>query len=121
MLCRLRWRQISGKKTKTKARRRKIQQALKQPLKIPVEEASTLEDTLGIFLIEHEKLTSSLADLVQRVVNPPDLTLAAQTVLTAQLELGIDALLLERLARSSEDGGAYKEMLQQFLGCEKGA
>ena len=58
------------------------------------EEGGTLEDALGILGIEREESTGGLAELGQGVLDAPDLALAAEAVLTDELELGVEALLL---------------------------
>jgi hypothetical protein len=54
--------------------------------------------------VQGEQLTSDGAHFGQDVVDAPDLALVAQTELTAQLELGVDALLLERATRCAVRG-----------------
>ena len=58
------------------------------------EEGGTLEDALGILGIERQEGTGGLAELGQGVLDAPDLALAAEAVLTDELELGVEALLL---------------------------
>ena len=58
------------------------------------EEGGTLEDALGILGIERQESTGGLAELGQGVLDAPDLALAAEAVLTDELELGVEALLL---------------------------
>jgi len=64
------------------------------------EESVALEEALGVLLVQGEKLTSSLADLGQGVLDTPDLTLVLQAVLANELELLVETLLLEWTAWS---------------------
>lgn len=68
----------------------------------------TLEKTLGVLLVESEKLTSSTTDLGKGELDTPDLTLVAQTIFTDDLELGVtrwgdDVLIREGLQDVSRD------------------
>jgi len=63
------------------------------------QEGSTLEEALGVLLVEREELTSSLADLGELVVHSPHLALVAETVLSAEPELSVETLLFERASR----------------------
>ena len=58
------------------------------------EEGGALEDALGILGVEGEEGTGGLSELGQGVLDAPDLALAAEAVLTDELELGVEALLL---------------------------
>ena len=69
------------------------------------DDGSSLEDSAGILLVQSQQLTSSLhshhepsrthlADLRQHQLSSPDLTLAAQTVLSANAELLVQTLAL---------------------------
>lgn len=58
------------------------------------EESSTLEEALGVLLVEREQLTSGVADLRQSELNAIDLALATQAVLADKLELHVQALLV---------------------------
>lgn len=64
------------------------------------EESSTLEKALGILLVEGQQLTGSVADLRQSELHTIDLALAAQTVLTNEAELLVEALLVAQKAGS---------------------
>jgi len=66
------------------------------------EKGSTLEDALGVLLVEREKDTGRLTDLGHLKLDPPDLTLAAEAVLSEELELSVETLLLERATRGLE-------------------
>jgi len=59
------------------------------------EESSTLEQSLGMVLLELEELTGGLSHLSQSVVNSPHLTLVLEAILSHNLELRIQAILLE--------------------------
>lgn len=56
----------------------------------------TLEETLGVLLVELEELTSGTSDLGEGEGNAPDLTLVAKTVLTSELKLTVETGRLER-------------------------
>jgi hypothetical protein len=56
---------------------------------------ASLKDPLGILLIERQQLTSALTELGEHARDTENLTLVAQTVLSAQLQLGVETLLLE--------------------------
>lgn len=58
----------------------------------------SLENTTCVFLIESKQHASIVADTAQRILNPPELTLVAETILSNKLQLGIETLLLERPA-----------------------
>ena len=61
-------------------------------------ECGTLENTFGIFGIEGEKSTCGLSELGQGILTAPDFALASEAVLAHELELGVEALLLEGTA-----------------------
>jgi hypothetical protein len=67
------------------------------------QESSTLEQALGILLIESEKLTSGVADLGQGELNAVNLALVLQTELADKLKLGIETFLVALGARSLVD------------------
>ena len=54
----------------------------------------TLEQTLGITLVQGQELSGSLTDLGKSVTNSPYFVLVSQTVLTDQLQLLVKTLLL---------------------------
>ena len=58
-----------------------------------------LEDALLIVLGQRKKLTRRLTELTQNHLDPPELALVAESILSHDLELAIEALLLERTAR----------------------
>ena len=55
-------------------------------------EGVTLEETLGILVIELEQLTGSTTNLGQGELDTPDLTLVSQTVLADELQLGVPGI-----------------------------
>ena len=57
------------------------------------QERIALEQALRFLLVEREQITSSLADLGERVAHAPHLVLVAQTELADELELLIETLL----------------------------
>jgi hypothetical protein len=69
---------------------------------IPVhasQQSLSLEDTTSVLLIQGQQHTSIVADTAQSVLHPPNLTLVAETILSDQLQLSIETLLLEGPAR----------------------
>lgn len=56
----------------------------------------TLEKTLGVFVIELEKLTSGTTDFREGESDTPDFALVTETVLAGELELSIETSGLER-------------------------
>jgi hypothetical protein len=56
---------------------------------------ASLEDPLGILLVQSQQLTGALAELCEHTGDTKNLTLVAQTILSAQLKLGVETLLLE--------------------------
>jgi hypothetical protein len=62
------------------------------------EESLTLEDAAGVIFGKGHELTGNLAALGEGEANTPDLLLAAETELTADLKLSGETLLLERTA-----------------------
>lgn len=66
------------------------------------EESSSLENTLGVLRVQGQQGTSGLSQLGECVLNTPDLTLTAETVLSYQFQLSIKGLLFVRTTRSSE-------------------
>lgn len=54
-------------------------------------------------LVELEELTSGTTDLGQNEGNAPDFALVAETVLSSELELGVETSRLERPARDLVD------------------
>ncbi len=58
-------------------------------------ERLALKKPLGVLLVESEETTGSLTDVGEHVLHAPDLALAAESVLAAELELLVEALLLE--------------------------
>ncbi len=66
------------------------------------DEGVSLEEALGVLLVELEELTGRTADLGQDERDAPDLALVAEAVLSSELELGVQASRLERTARDLE-------------------
>jgi hypothetical protein len=52
-------------------------------------ESVTLEEALGVLLVESKKRTSGTTDLGQSQLDTPDLALVAETILADELELSI--------------------------------
>ena len=71
------------------------------PVHLP-EERLSFEDPLGILLVERQKISSRVTDAAQGVLDSPELTLVAETVLADELQLGVETLLLERTSRALE-------------------
>ena len=68
---------------------------------------TTLKYTTFIILIESQKVTSTLAELGKSVVHTIHLTLAAQTIDTAQTKLRVETFLLERTTGSAVHSGVH--------------
>ena len=60
------------------------------------------EDTLRVLLIERQKNTRRVAELVQRELHAPELALVAKAELANDLEFGVETFLLERTSRLLE-------------------
>lgn len=60
------------------------------------DEGVSLEETLGILLVELQELTSGPTNLGQDEGDAPDFALVAETVFSSKLELGVEAGRLER-------------------------
>ena len=60
-----------------------------------VEESGAFEQPSGVFLLEGEQFTGCLSELGEQEVHSPDFSLALESVLADQLQLGVDSLLLE--------------------------
>lgn len=60
----------------------------------PTKESGTLKDTLGILGVEGQQGTSGLSQLGKSVLDTPNFTLTAETVLSNELELGIKTFFL---------------------------
>lgn len=65
------------------------------------EKRGTLEHATRVLFVERKELTSSGSDLGENKLHAPDLTLVSKAVLAGELELGIEAFLLERTTRST--------------------
>ena len=59
-------------------------------------EGVTLEETLGILVIELEQLTGSTTNFGKDERDPPDLTLVTETVLSSKFQFGIETSGFER-------------------------
>jgi hypothetical protein len=71
---------------------------------VPLEaadEGRSLEQALGVLVVEGEQHTGSLTHLGEHVLHSPDLSLAAKAVLSAELELLVETLLLVRASHRS--------------------
>ena len=62
------------------------------------DEKLTFEETPLGLVLKGEEISSSLTDLGQSVLDPPDLPLVPESVLADELELLVEALLLEGAA-----------------------
>ncbi len=67
------------------------------------EQSSTLEQTLGIFLVKSQQLTSGVADLGKSELYAVNLALVLQAELADELKLRIEPLLVALGARSLVD------------------
>lgn len=65
----------------------------------------TLEQPAGIFVLKGQEVTSSLADLGQSVLDPPDLTLVLQAIFTNELQLLVQTGFLKWPSGGGEDLG----------------
>jgi hypothetical protein len=65
-------------------------------------QSRTLEKSLGVFLVQSEKLTCEGASLGEQVLHSPDLFLVAESVLANNLHLSVHALLFEATTRDLE-------------------
>ena len=84
------------------------------------DDSSTLEDAARVLLVQRQQLTSSLhhqpphkthlADLGKHQLHSPNLTLAAETVLSANAELLVQTLTLVRATRRVEGKTIYKSV-----------
>lgn len=73
-----------------------------------MESVLTLEQTLVVLLLQSQELTGSLTDLGQSVLDPPDLTLVAQTIVADDLQLLVQASLLVRTTGRHVGLGEYR-------------
>lgn len=71
-------------------------------------EGHTLEQTLVVLLLQSQQLTGSLADLGQRVLDAPHLALVAESEVTDDLQLLVQAGLLVRTTRRHVRLGEYR-------------
>ena len=72
---------------------------------VPLELAhdrGALKKPLRVFVWKCEEVTGGLADFCKGELHAPDFTLAAEAILAAELELLVEALLLERTTRLLE-------------------
>merc|ERR1719300_2279183 len=70
------------------------------------EESVALEQTAGVLLFQSEELTGSLPDVGQDQLDPPHLTLVPQAELADELQLLVEAGLLEGAPGGREDLGS---------------
>ena len=68
----------------------------------PSEQRLSLEDPARVLLVEGEEVPRVVADAAERVLHPPQLSLAPKPVLTNQLQLRVETLLLVRTTRLLE-------------------
>ena len=68
----------------------------------PTKESSSFEDALGVLGVHGQQCSGSLSQLGKGVLHSPDLALAAESVLSDKLELGIKTFLLVGTTRSLE-------------------
>jgi hypothetical protein len=69
----------------------------KQPIAVhAAEQRLTLKDTAGVLLVKCEQVPCSVTDPAQSILDPPQLTLAPQPILTDELQFSIKTLLLIR-------------------------
>jgi len=73
------------------------------PLVHTPEESLTLKDALGILVSQSQELTGYSTSLGEHQLRAPNLPLAPQSILSAELELLVDTLLLERATRSKRN------------------
>lgn len=66
------------------------------------EKSLALEDPARVLLVEGEEVPRVVADAAERVLHPPQLSLAPKPVLTNQLQLRVETLLLVRTTRLLE-------------------
>ena len=70
---------------------------VQQPVLVhPPQQGLSLEDPAWVLLVEGQKIPSIVSDTAQSILNPPQLPLAPQTVLSDELQLRIQTLLLVR-------------------------
>lgn len=74
----------------------------------------TFEKTLGVLLIEGEKLTSSTTDLGKGELDTPHLTLVAQAVLADNLQFRVKTSGLERTTRDLVGLGVNATVMQNL-------
>ena len=67
------------------------------------EQGVALEQAARVLLLQREQISGGLADLGERVADAPHLLLVAQAELADELELLVEALLLEGAARRRID------------------
>lgn len=78
------------------------------------EKGFSLEDTARVLLVEGQKISGVVTDAAESVLNPPQLPLAAKSVLTDQLQLGVQTLLLVRTTRLLEGFPIYSTPNKQI-------
>lgn len=76
---------------------------LQKPITVhPPEKRLTLKDPTGVLLVKGQKHPCIVTDSAQGILNPPELSLATQPILSHQLQLSIQTLLLIRTTRLLE-------------------
>lgn len=68
----------------------------------PTEQGGTLKDPFWVLGVQSQQSTSSLSKLGQSILDTPNFTLAAKTILSYQSEFRIQTFLLEGTTRSLE-------------------
>lgn len=76
------------------------------PVHLP-EKRLSFEDPLGVLLVERQEIPRGVTDAAQGVLDSPELTLVAETVLADELQLGVETLLLERTTWALECFSIY--------------
>ena len=66
------------------------------------QQSGSLKDAFGILRVQSEQRTSGFSQLCKSVLHSPDFTLASQSVLSDELELGVETFLLVRTTRGFE-------------------
>lgn len=65
-------------------------------------QSSTLKDSGGILGVQRQQRTGRLSQLGKRILNTPDFTLTAKTILSNKLKFGIQTFLFVGSSRSLE-------------------
>jgi hypothetical protein len=68
---------------------------IQKPIAVhPPEKSLTLKDTTGVLLIKGQKHPRIVTNTAQSILNPPELSLASQPILSNELQLSIQPFLL---------------------------